>query len=169
MDWLANRTGYEYCRAEELLLGGDARPGEIERIAAVFGVSQEDVAGADLVERARVDVLLQNMCRLIDSVNLVVRTGRGAKKLLADELGVHPTTVSKWYSGEQEPTRENLDALLRYFGLSGIEIRVDPIFLSPLPVGKAEQRAWLSERVDRIDGAELQQLFPALRRLFGGR
>ena len=169
VDWLANRTGYEHCRAEELLLGGNARSEEIERIATIFGVLREDVAEADMVARAGVDVLLQNLCRLIDSMDLVVRRGRGAKSLLADDLGVHPTTVSKWYSGEQEPTRENLDALRRYFGLSGIELRTDPIFLSPVPTGKAEQKAWLCEQIDRIDAAKLEQLYPALQRLLGGR
>ena len=168
MDWLADRTGYEYCRAEELILGSTPRSEEIERIAAVFGVSQEDVAEVDMVSRAGVNVLLQNLRRLIDSTHLVVKGG-GAKKRLADDLGVHPTTVSKWYSGEQSPTRENLGALRRYFGLSRVELRIDPIFLSPVPTGKAEQKAWLLEQVDRIDAVKLEELYPALRRLLGGR
>ncbi len=169
VDRLADRTGYEYCRAEELLLGSTPRAEEIERIAAVFGVSQEDVAEVDMVSRSGVNVLLQNLRRLIDSTHLVVDKGGGAKKRLADDLGVHPTTVSKWYSGEQSPTRENLGALRRYFGLSGVELRIDPIFLSPVPTGKAEQKAWLLEQVDRIDAAKLEELYPALRRLLGGR
>jgi transcriptional regulator with XRE-family HTH domain len=167
--WLVDRTGYEYCRAEELLLGGVPHSEEIERVATVFGVSREDVAEVDLVGRAGVNVLLQNLCRLIDSMYLINSKGRGAKKPLADHLGVHPTTVSKWYSGEQDPTREHLKALHRYFGLSGIELRTDPIFLSPVPIGKAEQKAWLREQIDRIDDAELGQLYPVLQRLLGGR
>ncbi len=169
VDWLTDRTGCEPCRAEELLLGSDPRPEEIQSIAAAFGVSQKDVAEVDLVARAGVNVLFQNLRRLVDGMNMIVDKGQGPKRTLADALGVHPTTVSKWYSGQQSPTQENLDALRRYFGLSGIELRIEPIFLSPFPTGKAEQKAWLHARIDRIDTAKLEQLYPALQRLLGGR
>ncbi len=167
--WLAERIGCDYCRAEELLRGSEPRFEETERIAEAFSISQENLVNVSMVDKEEVNVLLQNLRRLIDSMNHMVGKERGGQKRLANDLGVHSTTVSRWYSGEESPNRDNLTMLLRYFGLTGIDLETDPTFLHYLPIGKAEQKAWLSERVDGIDADKLGQLFPALERLLSDR
>jgi len=110
------------------------------------------------------DALRQNLRRLVGSL------GSGGQKRLAQDLGFDPTTVSRWYRGKHRPNPANLDKLRSYFGLpEGTDLRTEPIYASTAPVGEAEQKAWLHERINRLDADALRDLFPALERLLSER
>ncbi len=156
---LAEWAGCSLHRAKSLLQGAELLPDEQEQIAQQVNIPEEDIHFKRLVER--VDILQENLGYLFDSLE------HGEGKVLAESIDANPTTVSRWRSGEQNPRRYNLVALCHFFGLSsGTDLETDPIFLSLGPVGDRRRREWLHERVDQLDSAALQDLFPALERLF---
>jgi len=162
-DYLVVHMGYERCRVEELLRGSVPRPEERDRIADLFGVSREVLETVNLVEQAGLDVLSENLRRLIGDLD------HGDRKRLAEDIGVHPTTISRWQH-DQPPSEDNLVALCHYFRVPNVEyLRKEPIFLSPTPISTAEQRAWIRERANMLDAIALQDLFPALERVLEER
>ena len=123
---------------------------------AEFGLAM-DREGGD-------NVLHWNLQRLIRSL------GPGGQTRLAQDLSIDPTTVSRWYRGKHRPTPTHLNRLRDRFGLpEGTDLRDEPLFASTDPVGEAEQKAWLHERIGQLDAVALRELFPALRRIMGER
>src|SRR5262245_7372697 len=58
------------------------------------------------------DVLKSNLRYLINS------PGRGGKKVLAEELGVDPTTLSRWLNWSFVPHASTLRQMVSHFGLA---------------------------------------------------
>ena len=161
--WASHLAGWARCtehRAEELLQGAELETREQERIARAADVREEELQYARLVEAE--NILLQNLRHLLNSLE------HGQKGVLAGAVGVHYTTISKWYRGDQSPTRDHLDALRRFFGLaSDTDLRTDPLFLSLTPISDLERRAWLIRRIEEADPETLEEYFPTFRRLLG--
>jgi transcriptional regulator with XRE-family HTH domain len=147
-----------------LLLGSKtASESELEKIALRYRADVEDLAYGDLMAAAGTNIVQANLRMLISTL----RGGR--KKLLAQHLGVHPATISRWLSGTQTPEKKALQELVIYFHLrAGTDLTTEPLFLSPYPVSDTERRTWLLQKVTEIDLASLSELFPALVRLLGG-
>lgn len=157
---LASWTGCYTFRATELLHGAEPQPDEQERLAEATGTPLEDLRYGDFLAHA--DVLHQNVRHLIDSL------GRGGQKQIADDLGVHVTTVSRWYKGLQRPERAKILELRQYFGLlESVDLTSEPLFLSPTPVTTPERKKWLRERIDHLGNEDIAKLYPALERLLG--
>lgn len=152
-------------RTEELLRGDRLRKDEVLRLAKHAGVSARDLTAKDLLARAKgVDVLRENLRCLIGGLE------RGEKHAFAAAVGVHATTVSAWLSGKQRAERTNLASVTRYFRLpAGTDLEREPLFLSTLPVAEVARKRWLKERIDALDAAGLQEMFPALAKLLGLR
>lgn len=151
-------------RAEEILRGDAPRRGETTRIAKITGIPMHDLVNKDLLAGSDVDVLRENLRHLANGME------RGRKRTFASEIGVHPTTISAWLSGKQRPERTNLVEVCRYYHLpTGTDLEKDPLFLSVLPVAETQRKRWLRERIDELDPAALQGLFPALAKLLGTR
>jgi transcriptional regulator with XRE-family HTH domain len=143
-----------------LLRGSDPQPEEIRRITEIFGLSEDGFVAADMLTENGVDVLRNNLTRLTGELK------RGAQQQLAHDLGFHETTISNWLSGSRQPAGRGLVALCRHFALPReTDLRTEPLFLSPSPVGAREQRDWLSDRIDRLEAETLRDLFPALERI----
>ncbi len=162
-DWPTQLAAWAKCdirRAELLLRGEMLQPIEQRRIAETLSVPEEELLFSRLVEAGTVDILLENIRYLTRSL------GHGQKKALAFHLGVHPTTISRWASGELRLTKGRLDALSRYFRLPAhINLETDSLFLSGKPATDLDRRAWLHKRIDEMDAATIQDLFPALERM----
>jgi hypothetical protein len=106
-------------------------------------------------------VLHQNLVRLLAD------PGEQTKTQLAKELGVSPATLSRWIGGSQLPDTTARRMIASLFGLRDPEeLENSPIFLSYLPVTHGERVAWLSSRLRALSSRELQELFPALMRIF---
>lgn len=150
-------------RADQLLRGDGDSPSlsEIERIAAGSEQSSDELVHGDLLEG--VDVLKENLKSLLTTLP------HGGRLEFAKAIGVDPTTVSRWATGKFPPRRApNLVAIRNYFQLpSTVEIRSTPLFLELGPIGSIAKRQWLHERIDSLPGGELNQLYPALRKLIG--
>jgi len=161
-DWVAQLAEWAECtqqRSKDLLRGAELLTKEQEQIAQKLGVPEEELQFKSLVEGT--DILQENLLYLFDSLE------HGEGKVLAERIGANPTTVSRWRSGEQTPRKHNLVALCHFFGLSsGTNLETDPIFLSVDPVGDRQRREWLKKRIDELKLADLQDLYPALERLF---
>lgn len=61
----------------------------------------------------------ENLRNLIDGAGL-------DDKAFAKEIGVSPATLSRWLSGTNEPSFEDLDAIANYFEKSAHELFFDP-------------------------------------------
>lgn len=107
-------------------------------------------------------ILRQNIRRLLGN------SGTETKGELAKRLGVSAATLSRWTGGHQEPDTRARRAIVSLFGLRSIEdLEQVPLFLAYVPVTHAERVAWIQSRVADMSWRELDELFPALRRLCG--
>ena len=88
---------------------------------------------------------------------------------MAESLGVDQTTISRWRNGTQCPARKKIQAILDYFNLPGtIDLKNDFLFLSTVPIGEAEVKAWLKNKIEVLDSERLRELTPALLVLLKG-
>lgn len=166
---LARRTGLPRARINSFLNGDtdDAalEQHEVAMLAEIVGLGEE----ADHLRHAGYalddcDVLSENLRYLLNSL------GRGGKKALAGDLGVDPTTLSRWLNGSFVPQTSTLRQLVSNFGLPpNTDLEEDPIFLSAEPISATERRSWLHGRIEDLQADELRALYPALRRLLEER
>jgi transcriptional regulator with XRE-family HTH domain len=141
------------------LLDVEISSGQLRALAEALGFDEENLRFADL-PRDRGNALSENIRFFFSSLQ------HGGKKSLASKLGIDPTTVSRWLSGNFEPQPASLRHLVSEFGLpSGTNLLEDPVFLSAEPVSVIERKQWLNERINALSSDELRELFPALRRL----
>jgi len=158
---LAKLLGSDIHRAQEVLGGRvDLQPKEIALIAKAYKLGGNKLRTQSLVSEEKVDVLSANIRHLIDGL------AHGQRRQFAAELGVDVTTVSRWSTASQRPTKTKLKRICNYFGLPvATNLEGDPIFLSLDPVTGSEVRSWLHEQIDGLDADTLRNLFPALQRL----
>lgn len=147
------------------LLDGCELPYErLQEVAAALNIADEELASGELVAEGGVNILTENLQFLIGSME------HGGKKQLASDLGVDPTTVSRWLGGRSVPPQRTLRQLSDRFGFpSTADLAADPIFLCARPVSMAEQRSWLHQRINDMSPEDLRELFPALERLLEER
>jgi transcriptional regulator with XRE-family HTH domain len=161
-NWPAQLAEWADCdqqRAKALLKEAELLPDEQEQIAERMNVTEEDLQFKRLVEG--LDILWENLRYFFESLE------HGEGKKLAADTGTDQVTVSRWRTEGQRPRKYNQVALCHFFGLpSDTDLEHDPVFLSMSPISDRRRRDWLRERIDLLDAAELQDLFPALERLF---
>lgn len=158
---LASLLGCDIRRSQEILGGGvDLQPKELALIAKAYKVGVNELRTQNLVSKENVDLLAANIRHLIDGL------AHGQKRQFAAELGVDVTTVSRWSSSAQRPTKTKLKRICDYFGLPlATNLEDDPVFLSLDPVTGSEMKSWLHEQIEGLDADTLRNLFPALQRL----
>jgi hypothetical protein len=165
-DWPHQLAVWAGCKPEHawLLLQGLAlpTPDELARVARATDVTGDELQFARLVEEANVNVLQANLAYL--QADLV----RGAQRPFARALGVTEGTMSRWFTGAQEPELRHLAALSEKLGIdSKLDLRFDPLFLSPVPATDAGRRAWLKSRLNTIDRGRLLRHWATLELIFG--
>ena len=162
-EWAAVLGYWANCdigRAEELLEGGEPAQHELEHIARAVDYSEDALVRTSLLAAHGIDVLRENILFLTE------RLGYGRKKDLAAALKIHPTTITKWRSGESHPRESHLEALCRYFGLpASTNIEVEPIFLIVETREQREQRAWVRARIEKLDPETWRLAYPFLKYL----
>lgn len=155
---VAGVTGLRVLEAQELLFSDTAPLPIAEKLAEHLGVSTDELLHADMLRDSGKSVLRENLEYLLKE--------RGAKKRIAEALGIQPMSVSKWINGTNTPSRSNLLSLLTYLGFSAsLDLTEEPIFLDPSPASSLQQRKWLIDRIEQIDARELSQYFPVLQKL----
>jgi len=163
-EWAAKLADMLECdihRAQEILGGGvDIQPKEIAVVAKAYKVGVNDLRTQNLVSEEKTDVLSANIRHLIDGL------AHGQRKQFAAQLGVDVTTVSRWSTAAQRPTKTKLRRICDYFGLPvATNLEADPVFLSLDPVTGSEMKRWLHEQIEGLDSDTIRNLFPALQRL----
>jgi len=147
-------------RRAQVILEGQAdslNQDEMEALVRFSGMDFEKLASEDLIDSKKADVFSLNLSFLLE------RLPHGKKKHLAESLGVDQTTISRWGNGKQRPTKQKIKALADYFNLpKTVDLEKEPIFLSTMPIGEAETKQWLKERIDALDRETLRDLVPAL-------
>ncbi len=166
-DWgtkLANLLGCDIRRAQEILSGAtDPESQEVALIAKAYKVAANKLRTQSLVSEEKVDVLSANIRHLIEGL------AHGQRRQFAGQLGVDVTTVSRWSTSAQRPTKTKLMRICDYFGLPvTTNLQSDPVFLSVDPVTGSEMKGWLHEQIDGLETDTLRNLFPALQRLLKG-
>jgi transcriptional regulator with XRE-family HTH domain len=164
--WLAERTGFGVRFSVALLRAQVAdesvTPHQLEAISRALEFSDDgsELLFHDLLHDSHTNVFTENLKFLFDG------EGRGSKKNLAETQDIDPTTISRWLSGVTEPEGPNLEKLASYFQLPwGTDLRKNPIFLSLEPVSSQAKRNWVRDHLDKLSEEELQDLYPALRRM----
>jgi transcriptional regulator with XRE-family HTH domain len=159
---LASRLGLYPSVAEQLVRGGlaDTHISSVllERINQVFGFESKEgeLRFRDLVSEAG-NILGHNVRYLIDSLP------HGGKKKLANALGVDQTTVARWLKGTFPPSKSMQIALGARFGLpSDVDLSIDPLYLSPVPIVEGEQRRWVQHRVEELSSEQFRARYMAL-------
>jgi transcriptional regulator with XRE-family HTH domain len=164
-DWPLKLAGWLSCpllRAEPLLEGHweALTPKEKKALAKATGLALGNLTG-NMIETQGVDVFVENIRHLLNSLP------HGQKKEFAGKLGVDVTTVSRWISGVQRPTKKKVEEIGKYFGLPpGIDLVSDEIFLWTEPISESQMRNWIIETIRQTEGKTLREIFPALRKLF---
>ena len=166
IDWLAGRTnlGTSFCRdlLTDRLDDAAVSPRQlVELVRAIEpDADPEDFRTHDFVSDPRRNVLAENLSFLFDDLE------RGGKKKLAELWDIDPTTLSRWLSGRSPPQGPALRQIVSYFRLPpDTDLRSDPVFLSLDPMSVVAKRSWVRDRLDRLSEEELQDLYPALRRM----
>ena len=163
-DWpskLAEWLGCSLQRADGLLEGNGEvlTPKENKALANATELAPEDLS-ENLLEKHGGDLLVENIRHLINGL------AHGQKKEFAAKLGVDVTTVSRWISGAQRPTKKKLEEIGKYFGLPpGFNFDSEPIFLWTEPISESQMKSWLEDKIRQMDGETLREIFPALRKL----
>ena len=163
-DWVralhAQLPGWSAERVRMALADGTQDYGELQDLAEALGITEEELTHADLIAESGVDVLLENLRYLAETL------ARGGKAELAESLGRDATTISKWLRGQSHPPVATQAQIAGFFGLpAGTDLATEPVFLSMDPISVTERREWLHARVDLLRPEEIAALFPALRRL----
>jgi hypothetical protein len=137
-------------------------PGQLAELSRALETGDDisDIRYSDLLADSGREVLAENLRFLFGSLE------HGGKKSLAKSFEIDPTTISRWLAGTSEPQGPALRQIGAYFGLPmDADLRHDPVFLSMEPVSVVAKRKWLRERVNSLSNEELNELYPALRRL----
>ena len=129
-------------------------------VAKRSGVRLKVLRSNNILARDNVDVLSENVRFMINGLE------RRQKRAFALDIGVHPTTISKWLAGKIRPENPSQTAICRYFGFkAGVDLKVDPLFLSYSPVTITQRKRWLHEKIDGMTSKDLGDLFLALEKL----
>jgi len=159
--WARELGSWARCdrQSAEGLLEGAVLGDEVqERVSRQTGVPVEDLQFARLVDAE--DVLLENLRYLLGSLE------HGQKAYFATAVGIHYTTVSKWYRGIHRPTGYHMERICAFFGLApSTNLRTDPLFLSLTPVSDLERRAWLIDRINNASAETIEKYFATFQRL----
>ena len=164
IEWLAakSRLARPFCR--DLLLGRiedeAITSSELDVIADALNVPDRGMGLRFDEPLVGTNVLKANLNFLFD------RLEHGGKKSMALALNVAQTTISRWLAGDTSPGSPTLEAIVREFRLpAGTDLRTEPLFLSLDPVSLIDKHHWVRDRLDKLSEQELQDLYPALRRM----
>jgi transcriptional regulator with XRE-family HTH domain len=147
-------------RAADLLTGATPSQRDVDELSRRLGVTPEELRFTTYLDDLGGDLLIENLRYLADGIE------HGVKKKIAEELGVHATSLSRWLAGTHRPDKRYRSMLASHFGLqSELELTNAPLFLSLLPVSENDRKRWLRSAVDELDHRRLNELFPALHRL----
>ena len=148
-------------RIRELRTGAAPKPTEISKASDAFETPEEDLLYNRLAGRQ--NLFQQNMIYLLDSL------GHGGQKRIAEVVGVQAVTVTTWRKG-RIPSTSTQEKIKEFFGLPySLELEKDCLFLSLEPVGIFQKRAWIRDRISTMNDEELNDFFPALKRLLSGK
>ena len=162
--WGAEVVAWANCsedRVWQLLKSEQPRQPEIESISQATGYGQDELVFSDLLQESGLDIWQENVVYLVNSL------GHGENGKLAQALGIQGSTISKWKRRSQTPEKTHKLGIQSFFGVpTAIDMEHHPLFLDLSPISAMEQRVWLQKQIEQLDSQTLQQLFPALERLF---
>ncbi|MEZ9540314.1 helix-turn-helix domain-containing protein [Shewanella sp. 10N.286.51.B8] len=145
---------------DDLLLRDNVSETDLRVVSQAFAIDESELKFSSLLKSSKTNVLAHNLKTLCSGL------GPGGKTKLAESLGVHNTTLSRWLSGTITPDKIKLKNLSDFFGVDYDKLLNDhPYFLSINPVTEIEKRDWLKSRVDDIPRELLNRLYPALDKL----
>ena len=133
----------------------------LKTLARQTNISDQELAHSQLLPQK--EVLANNIDCLFSELN------HGKRVVIAAEIGVDISTVSRWRRGKLKPSTRHLEKLHLLFGLEQvIDLTTEPLFLSIDLISESQRREWLKIQVSQLPSSDLKDLFPALERLLGG-
>jgi hypothetical protein len=158
---VAQYTGTSAQRVAGLLVGDKPTAKEIAQASRATDMPDTDLLYDRLASRA--NIFGENMNCLLKTLD------HGGQKRLAHWVGVKATAVTTWRKGTT-PRARTQEQIKEFFGLPrSIDLHNDCLFLSLEPIGAFKKKAWVKEQISVMNEHELNDLFPALKRLLSNK
>ena len=115
---------------------------------------------ADLVVESGDEILEKNLMYLLKSI------GHGENQEFVEEIGVNPSTLTRWKQGKTKPDKYAQTQIARYFGFRDAnDLRGKFLFLDLDPVSTQQKKQDLKSRIDAMGKEEFESLYEALKAL----
>jgi transcriptional regulator with XRE-family HTH domain len=158
---LRKKAGLTEKAAKATLDGAQLTGKDRAAIIEGFGIDGDELGTARLFGLSSEEILIENIRYLINSLP------KGEKQTMAGAVQVAKESVSRWATGKNPPSPQNIQQILQYLKLDpGVNLYEVPLFLSLRPIGHFAQREWLQKQVASLPSEELSKLFPALEKMF---
>ena len=154
------------------ILSGRLEPTVDEQARICSCLSIDAVERAAMSDVQIMDVESESRRRKFFPLNiarLLVQLEHGEKEVLAGQLGVNVSTITRWKNGTAMPPVKTLQRIADIFGLESYRDLTDGyLFYSLEPVTTRERRQEIREAIEKLDDTAFEMMYPAFRRLVKG-
>ena len=114
----------------------------------------------DLIAKSAEELLSKNLQYLLKSLN------RGQNADFIENIGVNPSTVSRWKNGTTKPDPDSQARICSYFGYPNARIlRYSFLFLGLEPISSEQRKQQCKELIECMDKESFERIYPALLKL----
>ena len=121
---------------------------------------QYDYLFSSLIEHSKEDIFEKNLQYLLSTLE------HGENAEFAEEIGVNPSTLTRWKQGKTKPDKYALSQIAKYFGIKDVdELRTQFLFLELEPVSTRQKKQQCKKMIDEMDKEAFEAIFVALGKL----
>ena len=114
----------------------------------------------ELTKREKEELLERNLQYLLKTLT------RGNNVKFIKEIGVNPSTVSRWKQGLTKPDKYSQANICRYFGYHDTAVLRNSYILFGLePVSCEQKKQRIKEMIESMDKDTFESIYPALEKL----
>ena len=114
----------------------------------------------ELMKSSQVELIDKNLRYLLSSLEW------GENTAFIEEIGVNPSTVTRWKQGTTKPDKESQLRICQFFGYPDTQIlKTGLLFLGLVPVSSQQRKQLCKKMIDEMDKEAFEQIYPALRKL----
>ena len=140
---------------------------ELAAIRLFFSDYSENLSGlqydylfSSLVEHSKEDILEKNLQYLFSTLE------HGENTEFVEEIGVNPSTLTRWKQGKTKPDKYALSQIAKYFGIKDVDdLRTQFLFLELEPVSTQQKKQQCKKMIDEMDKDAFEAIFVALGKM----
>ncbi len=115
---------------------------------------------SDLIDNSRDNILRKNLNYLFGTLE------HGENAEFVKEIGVNPSTLTRWKQGKTRPDKYALSQIARYFGFKDVnELSRQLLFLDLDPVSTQQKKKLCKKLIDEMDKDDFEMVFYALQKI----